>query len=359
MSHTLHSRLATLAFALFAATAACDSDEGGPPLDLTTDADNCGEIGHSCLGGLCSDAQCRPVAVVDPSIVAGGSGGIIHGFILTDDELLFSAQALDTNELHIYRMVFDAPVPTSVAAEAAEAFARDEANVYWTTSKASNDGGRGLVRYPLAGGEGTVLAHDGAFFGVAVGAGSVYFADGAVGEIKRVPATGGDVEIVATGASGPRAVAVDDQSVYWVDTAPPCGLKKAPVGGGDVTVVVADSCGSTRGLALDAGNAYWVDSSDDVQTGGAVRTVPLEGGADVVLGSSPASPVDIAVDDSGIYWLENGTTPDDAPYGALKYLSYDGGTPTVLFRAGPLHVLRLSDDSVYFSTLTGIYRLAK
>lgn len=62
-----------------------------------------------------------------------------------------------------------------------------------------------------------VLATTGGPTDVAVDADSVYFTDGALGQVLRVAKSGGEPVILASGQDGPSGLAVDTWCVYWAN----------------------------------------------------------------------------------------------------------------------------------------------
>lgn len=117
-----------------------------------------------------------------------------------------------------------------------------------------------------------------------------------------------------------RAITADDQFVYWTTwgSAWPGGageIAKAPLGGGEVTVLVRGQP-TPWSLVADAGDVYFTDVGE-----GAVKKVPKEGGPVVTLASLPGGGQGIAVDDEAVYW----TSVD-----SVMRLSKSGGEPVAI-----------------------------
>jgi hypothetical protein len=192
-----------------------------------------------------------------------------------------------------------------------DCIAADGENLYWTY---------------LAGSSERCIALDGKH---------VYWPDTERGLILRVPTAGGKVEALAGGAKRPSTVAVSGGQVYWASlpeallgdlrpyrTHPLAGvLLKMPLGGGPVTVL-----GSGRHPPLPPSPV--LPSVIACEKRGCVLSVPAAGGTPRVVWMNPATPglpgtlpVDLAVDETGIYIATNGS---------LLRLPSGGGPETVL-----------------------------
>lgn len=354
--HLHVNSLLTVMFAVLSAASCASDDLPGAKPDLTSDPENCGEFNHSCLGGACSDSKCLPTLVVE---TLDNLRGILQGFTVANTHIFFDIWSADTDGWRLYRSDLVGTPPVFLADESVEAYAFDATSAYWTTSRETKGGGRGLVRYPLDGGTPRILAPPGFYPGLAVKNGYAYFTDGEAQELKRVAITGGQVVVLASALHGPREVVVDEANVYWIDSARPCGLMKIPLAGGERTVLAADQCGSYRGITVDESHVYWTNLGRNGSSG-SVMKVPLAGGPVVTLAIADGTPRGIAVDDDSVYWVEAGAaTADHGPSGALKRVSLSGGEPEVLFAGGGMSLVALSNDAVYFDGYIGVFKLAK
>ncbi len=100
------------------------------------------------------------------------------------------------------------------------------------------------------------------------------------------------------GAALKATLALDATSVYF------------PSNYGVATLLASGQPNMAYGIAVDGSNVYWVEQAtmSSIQDG-AVKTVPLAGGAVVTvttLASGLASPKCIAVDGANVYWTETG-----------------------------------------------------
>ena len=261
------------------------------------------------------------------------------------------------------------------------------ARLNWTAGSidALTDGSARIARLDAGNTVETVvagLARDSAPF--AVTATDLIVAD--LERIKRIPLAGGMPTTVAVDDSPIANIATDGAAVYW-NTGDTGSLRKAPIGGGAVTVLVSLSAlGSFAGapgpirLATN-GNLYWVANSTNVLSApsatpsaaptpiaqglagisdlvvdaarayvalpatGDILSMPLAGGATTQLAHlTPAPPAGfrLALDGSTLFW-----------FGNLKVaqLPVDGGPSTEVleFDAGNAFGFAVDADNVYFA----------
>jgi hypothetical protein len=149
-------------------------------------------------------------------------------------------------------------VTTIATGEALNGLAVDATGVYW----ADVGGGQGITVYrsPLGGGSISTLATvpggtHGQLLGVS-SADAVFVTDYATGAIDAVSKAGGPVRpLVTASATWVNDFAwVDDLDLYWTENETPTTLKRIPVTGGPVEIVPTK--GSIQSLAFDACNVY-------------------------------------------------------------------------------------------------------
>jgi hypothetical protein len=111
--------------------------------------------------------------------------------------------------------------------------------------------------------------------------------------ILIVPLGGGSFSTLATGQT-PGAIVADATSVYWANAS---GIMKVAVGGGTPAQLAALTAGVAF-MAVDADSVYWIE------LGGSVKKVPLAGGTAVALAAAPLLPGGLAVDATNVYWTD-------------------------------------------------------
>src|SRR5262249_54432682 len=96
--------------------------EAGSCGDTTSDPENCGKCGHSCLGGQCVQAACSPVVIV--------TGAIQPRAVAVDSTYVYWAEAGNGN---IRRAFLDGGSPQTVATTGGTvtAIAVDPDRVFW------------------------------------------------------------------------------------------------------------------------------------------------------------------------------------------------------------------------------------
>jgi hypothetical protein len=230
----------------------------------------------------------------------------------------------------------------------------DTTNVYWVESA---QGASAVNKAPLGGGTPTMIASypEPAERGLAVNATMVYWPAAptatAVADMLQAPLSGGTGTVLTVGEGPSIDFTVDSNAVYWM-TNGPAGFECLPFPGGscnmfligagpriktnaynlytvenggvwaDVkqaaveptpTLLVAPPgpTGPSYGLALDANNIYWTTwgvAADG--SGGTLMEVPISLGPFKTLASGLAAPMDIAVNDLTVYWVNAGTATE-------------------------------------------------
>jgi hypothetical protein len=130
-------------------------------------------------------------------------------------------------------------------------------------------------------------------------------------------------QVLAEQLDWPVSIAVDGAAVYWAESEG-SAVKKVPLAGGPVTVLVAACPSFPWGLALDAGHVY------AALDGGAILRVAKAGGPfeNVVTLSSDDQLQDLLADATRLYWdYANLDRVDVAalPSGATSTLATDEG----------------------------------
>src|SRR5262245_44065406 len=104
---------------------------------------------------------------------------------------------------------------------------------------------------------------------------------------------GGTATMLASGDPGAWAIAVDDTNVYWTSQTARAVMKVAVAGGTQGMLTTGTTAGeSPFDLAIDNAGVYWSDYVNP----GAVRKVPISGGAVATVAGQQVGPRSVAVD---------------------------------------------------------------
>lgn len=204
----------------------------------------------------------------------------------------------------------------------------DATHAYWTTGRRIADAGPSggtVMRVALMGGAPEMLVPDQYLpTEIAVGSHNIYWIDEFARQVMTAPLTGGEPTTFAT-AGQASALAVDTTSVYWLNfdyITLTSAVMKAPLGGGPA-VQLAPARLNTRGLAVNASGVYWIDVESDSapQRTAYLMMVPLDGGRATTLFSTSGDVRELALDEKNAYLVN-----DDR----VLIFPLAGGTPSSL-----------------------------
>jgi hypothetical protein len=274
---------------------------------------NCGECANACdPGGACNDGVCTfpeivsmgqgtpgPIAVDASRVYFVGSTSIYSiakdgtDLVTLASTVSVSSIAIDSTSLYYYSTVsidsipLGGGTPTMLAMPAASsvgAIAVDATDVYWV-------GSGSLSKVPLGGGTPLVLATGTVGVNtIALDAAFAYFAYS--GTVYRTPLAGGSMTTLGTTSGTVLDIAVDASSVYYA-----AGQIGAFALDGSTNETLATASLPQR-IATDAGSIYFFNGSS-------LSKVSKSGG-DVSILAIDASPADLAVDDTSVYWTSRG-----------------------------------------------------
>ncbi len=137
------------------------------------------------------------------------------------------------------------------------------------------------------------------------------------------------------------------------------GVIEAIPSTGGAPVLVQSVAAELGGVAADQHYVYWTQTYDGSDGGpgsvsGSVHRALLAGGADETLASGQLDPIQVAVDSSGIYWLNVGTPGRDCTStdGSVLRLPPGATTPVTVATGlqGPSS-LAVGGGNAYFATL--------
>jgi hypothetical protein len=239
----------------------------------------------------------------------------------------------DLDRQRIRHLPADGEAAVTVANADPRALATDGANLYWTA-------GQRIFRLAHAGGAPVVLAEIVQVWHLAAGGGNVCWIEDSREQVACVRASGGRATVVATGKLQTAHLAVDATHVYFTFFGGPAGergIYRAPVGGGDRTLVAHDAdiqdlhaddsgvCFSdaggifrlpagektpvpivtgrhgVRSFGVRRGYVYWIEAPGNVRQ---IYRAPLAGGGAGWLADSPddQAPSYFAIGEGQVYW---------------------------------------------------------
>ncbi len=192
------------------------------------------------------------------------------------------------------------------------ALIRRQDDVTWT-ARGPEDAGPGLARAPLRGGEAEIQVayrdlREPGF--LAAGADAFYLAD--VGR-RVIYAVSPNLpqRTIDAGFDTLGHLVANDQALYFTDSGDGMGRVLRLAHGAEQAEVIAGDLPGAFGIALDEQALYVTTSSPDgacrgQEPAGAIWRIPLAGGAPVSIATDQACPLDIAVDDRAVYWVNAG-----------------------------------------------------
>jgi hypothetical protein len=124
------------------------------------------------------------------------------------------------------------------------------------------------------------------------------------GDVKRISLDGGHPETIVSGEKVPSQIAIDDDSVYWANQEG--AVMRADKSGSTPLMIAQES--SLRGLAVDGENVYFTADQAD---GGALKRAPKGGGDVTVLVDKQSEPGPIQRFGGEIYWANAGVKDGD------------------------------------------------
>jgi hypothetical protein len=234
-------------------------------------------------------------------VVMLASGDRLSGIAVDATSVYWVAGTSDASSGAIERVAVGGGTPTTLATRPGPPahLAVDDSYVYWSEQM---DGA--IMKVALAGGASTTVASASLPWNIALDTTDVYWLG--TGVMKAPKSGGAATALTPETPSLPTAgLAVNATNVYFTSGPPggASGVSSVPVGGGTVAVVSPTSSSLTTPgpIAIDANRVYWADGS------GNVYAAPLAGGAAVTLATCQDNVDAIAVDETSLYWLANGS----------------------------------------------------
>jgi hypothetical protein len=218
----------------------------------------------------------------------------------------------------------------TASGEHATALALDGISLYW----AHSDGTSGTIAVMSAsGGVSQTLVTDASWPGdLAIGSDTIYWSRIGLGSgISSAPKTGGSPTSILDGASLVTFLRLDGTTLYFVDTGagPQNGQIGALVLGQHTPTTLADALARPHHLGGDADTLYFATEGD-----GHVRSVPKATTGGDTLAYGQQGPYGVALDETSLYWTNRAADPTtDActgTDGSLMAMSLTKRIPVVL-----------------------------
>ena len=196
------------------------------------------------------------------------------------------------------------PVAVVTGRDYPASVAVDSTAVYWSEGMP----GWALATAPLAGGSAVLLAQsEGGDYrnarAIAVDSSGLFWtvskSDPSVKEaaVMKSGLQAGPATSLVSGLLEPWGILLNASVVYWTDVSDNT-VSKVPSSGGDVVVLATGE--NATDLAIQGDSIYWGNSS-------AIRKMPVSGGTPVSIVAGQTNPGWVNVDDASVYWIDNPT----------------------------------------------------
>lgn len=298
--------------------------EAGPPCVVDGgDALNCGACGHSCQGGACVANRCEPLSMAGAqtqpvSIVANDTKVFWR---LANGALSSEPVSGATSGTQFY-VSGNANTYCRGSGECAN-IALDSTTAYWPDFmpptgpivQSQTVGGNSAYSFGTASDSNeyyTYVVQDGATLFAAdyyVSTQGGACPSGGVDHMSLQPRSNTSATWSLSGFCWIASMAVDQTNLYWADLGAPNGqaapgIFMATKLGTSFTRIAAAS--TPVAVATYGGVVYWTDSG----TGSVMAWTPSAGASTL---ATSTSPMDLAVDSSGVYWVDSAATILHAP----------------------------------------------
>ena len=319
----------------------CDGAPGnGCEVSLYTDGANCGQCGHSCLGGACAFGACavtevsanisnpRDIVIDAASAYVIADGGIHKAplaggnpTLLVADNSLLTRMVLDNADLYFVSYTGGTISKVPVAGGAVSIVYSGEQSPWgidkqgtllaWATS-----GAQDYIRTAVLPGMPSNLgALTGTSSEVVINGDTIFFTDLQLNadEVRSVPIAGGPVTTLATtqfsSLNGDFGLVADATHVYWATGV--AGMTwgyvaRVPRQGGPIELLATNQ-DAPRDLQLDGPYVYFTvggSGGSVLDPKGAIRRVPRAGGPVLNLAIKQLNPRRIAVGMTHVYWTD-------------------------------------------------------
>jgi hypothetical protein len=200
--------------------------------------------------------------------------------------------------------------------------------------------------------------------GIATDGVTVYFADASFFDryrVMSVPATGGEVTVLAEVVSGDGSIYVRDMyldptTLYWIV---PGALMALSRGGGAPLELATGLAGATS-LAADGATLFWLETLCCAPGQKAtIWRMPKGGGSPVVVLADIDAPTGIAIDATGVFWVEGDAMWNSEGFGRIARVPHGGGSFQVLVESAEGGPFDVDATYAYFANGSTIKRVPR
>lgn len=173
---------------------------------------------------------------------------------------------------------------------------------------------------------------------------SIYWAEYLGGTIMKVGKAGGSPVPLASGQNPEEALTVDGEYVYWIGGGGVVG-RVAVAGGTPEVIATAADHGFTQQMAVNTTHIYWVFYRySGMAADGALLRVPIDGGAVETLATVDGRAYGVALDAANVYW-------SNSELDAIMRLPLSGGSSSPLVTTSNVINANVQVDAanVYFN----------
>ena len=177
------------------------------------------------------------------------------------------------------------------------------------------------------------------------------------GKVEKINKDGTGRVLLASGLSGATSLGVDDTNVWFGETGvaagnKSAGLRSVPKNGGSVTHVVDG--GLVVSIELTPTDA-WFSTTDANSAAGSLLRVAKSGGTPTTIYSGNATPLELRIAGSAIYYVAAGDVDE-----TITSVPLAGGTPASLKVVQFWNeVLAIDDCAIYYPSVNGIERIGR